>query len=283
MSHQPSIIEQRIEWTHFQCATDKTVLKALARWYCWRPDGTNIRPSSLADLAEKSGVSERTLDRALHRLVVRGWLEVTMRRHNDTATYRINVDRLATQDPDQFVVVADGQRATVARSNVSARHYGALDESGALEKRPESDKVARSETTGCTYVPSSVEERSGTGDTHTPAATASTFRHPNHAYCGVWFCVPTFLDQQFDQQLGGASASALQQWYRGLNAQCIAAGTPIGDALKWLRARFAAFVRPQQLSFGPLAPSAGTPPRARPQPRDVYDEAEQQQRRRGYR
>jgi hypothetical protein len=73
--------------------------------------------------------------------------------------------------------------------------------------------------------------------------------------------VPAFLDDEFTRQLGGANVDMLQAWYRSLNAQVLAAGTPIGDALKWLRARFAAWVGtrpgarrpPHRLRFGPLS------------------------------
>jgi hypothetical protein len=133
-------LAQRVEWTTgFSSATDKAVLKALARWFAWRPDGTNVRPSSIAALAGKSGVPRRSVDRALRRLVDRGWLEVTTRRHRGTATYRICLKRLATEDPESL-------RATVAHKNEVARHSGvqsgAQEVGGAQENGPDFDEVA---------------------------------------------------------------------------------------------------------------------------------------------
>jgi hypothetical protein len=204
-------------------------------------------------------------------------------------------------DPDQLTIAVDhdqgsarhngaledSQRATMARSNGSARQSGALSESGALENANEFEKVARSASqTRDLYV-----QRSGTttGYTHTHGADArsvpvadnnpaprTSFRHPKHAYCGAWFCVPEFLDEEFQQQ-SGLSKAQLDDWYQALNARCIRDHIRIENALKWLRARFADLVRtltaPQQLSFGPMAPGASPS-------RDVYAEAEEQKRQR---
>lgn len=157
---QPSRIEQRVTWTRFRRQTDKDVLLALARWFCWRADGSNVRPSSLAALASKSGVPERSVDRALARLIAGDFLRVTARHHRGTSTYQIVGDRLATEDPEQMAIAVDhtraaarqsgaqdeaddGLRATMARKTELARQSGAQAESGAQGNTPDFRKVAR--------------------------------------------------------------------------------------------------------------------------------------------
>jgi len=89
-----------------------------------------------------------------------------------------------------------------------------------------------------------------------PADTPAPFRHPKHAHCGVKFCVPVFLEDQFRQQSGWSHEQLVAQ-YRRWDAQAIAEKTPIGDALKWLRTRFATAVAASS------PPDVATPPPAR--------------------
>jgi hypothetical protein len=183
-AHRPSIIEQRIEWTRFRRQTDKDVLKALARWFCWRTDGSNVRPSSIDALAKKSGVPKRSVNRALARLSAGGYLRVTATQHRGTSTYQIVCERLATEDPDRVTIAVDNTRpferhsgaqtealsAKVARKTEFERQSGAQVESGAQEKWPDFEKVAlqyvRTEVVGeeiCTPPPppSVLERHSG--------------------------------------------------------------------------------------------------------------------------
>jgi len=143
MSHQLSIIEQRIQWTRFQRASDKAVLSALARWYAWRSDGTNVRPWN-AELAAKSQVPLRTVERALERLVDDGWLEVTERHNRGRTTYRIVLERLATADPEALKIVADRDESTakVAVESGFDRQSGGRNGSGGRENGPDFEKVA---------------------------------------------------------------------------------------------------------------------------------------------
>ena len=108
---QPSRIEQRIRWTRFRRQTDKDVLLALARWFCWRADGTHVQPSSTDALAARSGVPKRSVERALARLIDGGYLRVTATRNRGPTTYQIVLDRLATEDPDQMTIAVDNTRA----------------------------------------------------------------------------------------------------------------------------------------------------------------------------
>jgi uncharacterized protein YdaU (DUF1376 family) len=63
--------------------------------------------------------------------------------------------------------------------------------------------------------------------------------HRKHAYCGARFCVPSFLHEQFDKQLGskGTDRFDLLAWYPALDT---ASADPIaGEVLDWLRRAFA--------------------------------------------
>lgn len=157
MSRQLSIIEQRIVWTRFRRETDKTVLRELARWFCWRADGTHICPRSVGALAEKTepyGISYRSTERALQRLEDGGWIEAA-RDHRHATTYRICLERLATQDPDMVTVVVDnsdidrhsggqidGLTAKVADRSRSDRQSGGQVADNSLENGPDFEKVA---------------------------------------------------------------------------------------------------------------------------------------------
>ncbi len=283
-------------WTEGLRDTDRKVLRALARWFTWRADGTNVRPD-IKGLVQKSGVPLRSVERALQRLSRDGWLEVKARGNRERTTYRICVERLADEDPEQVQIV-------VSHDPQFDRHSGGrvADETGfdrqsggrvadeAHENTPDFEKVAdeRSRTRDL-YV-----QRSGTttGYTHThrgadaPTDQAAdeaprsgeTFRHPSHAYCGAWFCVPDFLDGQFRQQ-SGWSREYLQAWYRAENARAIREKRRIGNALKFLRGRFADLVSadtceaaPEQLTFGPMVPAVETPPAAQSDGANVWTE-----------
>lgn len=263
-----SLIEQRIEWTSgFRCETDKTVLKALARWYAWRADGANVRPRSITELSQKSGVPLRSVERALRRLVDGEWLEVTT--YGDRggpSTYRIVLDQLATADPETLILAPSFNRhsggkageltATVAVNGEDNRHSGGKTETLGDENRPIFEEVAANAPDQYNTYPGKEKDVRGT---HTPGADApAPFRHPNHAYCGACFCVPQFLEDEFAQQSGWTPAQ-LMDLYRTWNARAMGERHKIANALKWLRARFAEAVRahaaataPQQMSLGPM-------------------------------
>lgn len=99
MSRQLSLIEQRVAWTRFRRQTDKDVLMAMARWFCWRADGT-CRSFYVPELADKAHVALRSTERALERLEADWWVDVIARRHRHPTMYRIHLARLATTDPD---------------------------------------------------------------------------------------------------------------------------------------------------------------------------------------
>ncbi len=181
---QPSMLEQRIEWTRgFRTATDKTVLKAMARWYCWRGDGTHVRPSN-PELAVKCQLPLRTVERALRRLVAGCWLDVIERMNRGRTTYRICVERLATEDPERLRVVTDFDRhngGRVADETVFDRHSGGRETSGGREIWPESDKVAVEVAADCTCTSTSFEERSGTTTTTTEDQESSSGDRSRHS------------------------------------------------------------------------------------------------------
>ena len=153
---QPSLIEQRIAWTRFRRQTDKDVLKALARWFCWRPDGSHVQPSSIPALAAKSGIPKRSVERALVRLIGGGFLRVTATQHRGPTTYQIVLDRLATADPDGIMIAVDNEHAidrqsggqdqrltaNVADKTAFNRHCGGQAESGGQENKRDFEKVA---------------------------------------------------------------------------------------------------------------------------------------------
>lgn len=151
MTIRLSSIEQRIEWSRgFRCETDKKVLRTIARWYAWRLDGTGVR-FTIDGLAEKSGIPKRTIDRALRRLERRQWLEATAHRHRKPTTYRIVVERLATEDPDQMRAATltniEPPSTPQWRANEGlARHSGAQETCGAQGIAPDFEEVARQST-----------------------------------------------------------------------------------------------------------------------------------------
>jgi hypothetical protein len=142
MTEPPSLL-QRVTWTRgFRCQTDKDVLTALVRWFCFRPDGSNIRPS-VAKLAEKSQVPIRSVERALSRLVEdpAPFLMATARPHRRPAVYCLNLDRLATEDPEHLKLAAS-LPARVAVKNQLDRHSGGQNAEWRSRNRPDFDEVA---------------------------------------------------------------------------------------------------------------------------------------------
>lgn len=145
MSHQPSAIEQRIAWTHFKRQTDKDVMKAMARWFCWRADGTAVR-FTIAQLVLRSGIPQRSVERALERLEADWWIEITARRRGSRqpTTYRLVLERLATTDPDALTVAGDaGDQPPEWRSNgPHNRHSGGCPPEWRMKNAPDFEKVA---------------------------------------------------------------------------------------------------------------------------------------------
>jgi hypothetical protein len=133
-----SILEQRIAWTRFERQTDKDVLRAMARWFCWRADGT-CRSFYVPELSHKAGVALRSTERALERLEADWWIDVLARRHRHPTMYRIHVARLATADPEAL-------SATLADRSDFDRHSGGQDDEWRTRNGPDSEKVADQST-----------------------------------------------------------------------------------------------------------------------------------------
>jgi len=169
MSRQVTDIERRIAWTRFDRATDKTVMLAMARWFCWRGDGRQVR-FTVTELARKAGVPKRSTERALERLEADWWIEITARTHRRPTTYRIVLERLATRDPEEPTLTATvADSATCCppewRTNdVVDRQSGGQDPEWRTRNGPDFEKVAdqRSEeevrTERSIRTPSSSEE-----------------------------------------------------------------------------------------------------------------------------
>jgi hypothetical protein len=133
-------LAQRVEWTHgFRCATDKAVLKAMARWFAWRADGRHVR-FTVAELAYRAGVPKRSTERALERLEEDWRIEITARTHRRPTTYRIVLERLATADPEALHVT--GSPPEWRTNEALDRHSGGQDASGGQGSLSDSDKVA---------------------------------------------------------------------------------------------------------------------------------------------
>jgi hypothetical protein len=139
MSGRLSTLEQRIVWTRFERQTDKDVLLAMARWFCWRADG-HTRSFTVGELAKKAGVPKRSTERALERLEADWWIEVTARRHRRPTLYRIVEHRLATMDPDGLI---DAASPPEWRTNDRlVRHSGGQDPEWRTRNGRDSEKVA---------------------------------------------------------------------------------------------------------------------------------------------
>lgn len=148
MTYRPSPLEQRIGWTTgFRCETDKRILTAMARWFCWRADGTHVR-FTVAQLAAKSGIPKRSTERALERLEAGWWIEITARTHRRPTTYRIVLERLATTDPDALTLtasVADNEPSSPPEWRTKpplVRHSGGQDAEWRTRNAPDFEQVA---------------------------------------------------------------------------------------------------------------------------------------------
>ena len=62
--------------------------------------------------------------------------------------------------------------------------------------------------------------------------------HHGHFYCGNRFCVPQFLFDEFDKQLGGADMERAIEWMIQLDARAFASGVVIEDPIKYVRDAF---------------------------------------------
>lgn len=172
MSRQLSAIEQRIQWTHFTRQTDKDVLMAMARWFCWRADGRQVR-FKVKELARKAGVSKRSTERALERLEAAWWIDVTLRRQGSRqpTTYRLVLERLATVDPEALTparVADEGARHPPEwRMNEGhIRHFGGCTTATVAKTLNDFEKVADQSTEEAVRTERSV-----------PAASSEDIRH----------------------------------------------------------------------------------------------------------
>ncbi len=163
-------LAQRVDWTGgFRCATDQAVLKAMARWFCYRADGT-CRPFTVPQLAAKAGVPKRSADRGLARLAEDWRIEVLARipGSRQPTRYRIVVARLATEDPDALNL--SGSCATVARDRDLRAPQWRVNTDGSDGNIKNFEEVARSST----------EEEVRT-ERSERTATPSTGARPEHA------------------------------------------------------------------------------------------------------
>lgn len=96
-------VAERITWsTGFQLPGDQLVLGKLATFGNFMT-GTGCRPS-VDTLAARAGVTVRTVQRALRRLEVDGWIVATPR-HNHPTIYDVCLDRLATHPTGAKVAI----------------------------------------------------------------------------------------------------------------------------------------------------------------------------------
>ncbi len=137
-------LAQRVDWTGgFRCATDQAVLRAIARWFCYRADGI-CRPFTVEQLAYKAGVPHRSAARALGRLAEDWRLDVMARRHRQPTRYRIVVERLAMADPDA-VAITSSPPEWHANEALDC-HSGTQEGEWHSRNGPDFDKVARQST-----------------------------------------------------------------------------------------------------------------------------------------
>jgi hypothetical protein len=96
MSWRPAPVE-RVIWTRTNVsATDRLVLLALASFANYE-NGDHAHPSC-ARLAERAGVSARTVQHAVRRLEIAGWIETTRPSAGRIPNqYRVCLERFATQ------------------------------------------------------------------------------------------------------------------------------------------------------------------------------------------
>jgi len=191
VSRQLSTIEQRIVWTRFRRQTDKDVLLAMARWFCWRADGTT-RPFTVKELARKANVPKRSTERALERLEADWRIEVTVPRVRGSrrpTAYRIVVELLASADSDGLhqvetstATVADERGPTTARvADETPPHppLWRMNEKWRTKNRPDFEEVADD---GSLSTSTYLEERSGEVvvadlSTRTSSTTCDDIRH----------------------------------------------------------------------------------------------------------
>jgi hypothetical protein len=197
MRQHLTILEQRIGWTPLRRHTDKAVLSAMARWFCWRGDGTHVR-FTVAQLAVRSGIPQRSVERALERLEADWWIEVTARTpgSRQPTTYRIVIERLATTDPDALTParVADDEadHPPEWRTNGSiTRHNGGRETNGDTETLKDFEKVAdlstgeEVRTDPCTPDPRTLVRQSGGRPEHPDVAAFLSWAiatYPEHAH-----------------------------------------------------------------------------------------------------
>lgn len=62
--------------------------------------------------------------------------------------------------------------------------------------------------------------------------------HRGHFYCGHRFCVPAFLFEEFDRQLGGADIERAQRWMKELDRRATESGVVIEDEIAYVRQAF---------------------------------------------
>jgi hypothetical protein len=62
--------------------------------------------------------------------------------------------------------------------------------------------------------------------------------HRGHFFCGDRFCVPHFLFEEFDRQLGGADIERARIWMRQLDQRAVRSGEIIEDPIQFVRQAF---------------------------------------------
>ena len=62
--------------------------------------------------------------------------------------------------------------------------------------------------------------------------------HRGHFFCGDRFCVPQFLFEEFDKQLGGADMDRALMWMKQLDQRTFASGEIIEDPIRFVRDAF---------------------------------------------
>jgi len=82
-----------------------------------------------------------------------------------------------------------------------------------------------------THAAKNGDERKGPDDRHPPKG------HRGHAHCGARFCVPHFLHEEFDRQLGGSDVVDLLAWYPKVDARAQQLDV-IEDPLAYVRGEF---------------------------------------------
>jgi len=183
-------IEQRIVWTRFERQSDKDVLMAMARWFCWRADGRQVR-FTVKQLVLRSGLRRRTVERALERLEADWWIEVTSRLNRRPTTYAIVLHRLATADPDEVTMVdaVIGRPPEWRSKRPFDRQSGGRTAQWRSKNRPDFEKVADLGSVGAVRTSTSTspaeEDRHSGGRPEHPGVSAflewARVTYPQHA------------------------------------------------------------------------------------------------------